>query len=103
MKETRRNLWLCKSEAWATKHFQRGHGWTIRSRLEPVKKVARMLQSRLANIRTYCKSRRTKGPIDGLNDKIQGLVKKAYGDRNKQRFITDIYFHCGGLDLYPAQ
>ena len=35
--------------------------------------------------------------------KIQGLIKKAYGYRNKQRFITDIYFHCGGLDLYPVQ
>ena len=103
MKETLRNLWLYKSEAWATKHFKRWYGWAIRSRLEPVKKVARMLKSRLANILTYCKSRLTNGPIEGLNNKIQGLIKKAYGYRNKQRFITDIYFHCGGLDLYPAQ
>jgi transposase len=103
LKETLRNLWLYKSEAWATKHFQRWYSWAIRSRLEPVKKVARMLKSRLANILTYCKSRLTNGPIEGLNNKIQGLVKKAYGYRNKQRFITDIYFHCGGLDLYPAQ
>jgi transposase len=103
LKETLRNLWLYKSEAWATKHFQRWHGWAIRSRLEPVKKVARMLKSHLANILTYCKSRLTNGPLEGLNNKIQGLVKKAYGYRNTQRFITDIYFHCGGLDLYPAQ
>jgi transposase len=103
LKETLRNLWLYKSEAWATKHFKRWHGWAIRSRLEPVKKIARMLKSRLANILTYCKSRLTNGPIEGLNNKIQGLIKKAYGYRNKQRFITDIYFHCGGLNLYPAQ
>ena len=62
-----------------------------------------MLKSRLSNILTYCKSRLTNGPIEGLNNKIQGLVKKAYGYRNTKRFITDIYFHCGGLDLYPAQ
>lgn len=103
LKETLRNLWLYKSEAWAAKHFKRWYGWAIRSRLEPVKKVARMLKSRLANILTYCKSRLTNGPIEGLNNKIQGLVKKAYGYRNKQRFITDIYFHCGNLDLYPTQ
>jgi len=103
LKETLRNLWLYKSEAWATKHFKRWYGWAIRSRLEPVKKVARMLKSRLANILTYCKSRLTNGPIEGLNNKIQGLIKKAYGYRNKQRFITDIYFHCGGLNLYPSQ
>lgn len=103
LKETLRNLWLYKSETWAAKHFKRWDGWAIRSRLEPVEKVARMLQSRLSNIRTYCKSRLTNGPIEGLNNKIQGLVKKAYGYRNTQRFIADIYFHCGGLDLYPAQ
>jgi hypothetical protein len=28
--------------------------------------------------------------------------RQAYGYRNKQRFITDIFFHLGGLDLYPA-
>jgi transposase len=103
LKETLRNLWLYRSEAWATKHFKRWYGWAIRSRLEPVKRVARMLQGRLANILTYCRSRLTNGPLEGLNNKIQGLVKKAYGYRNTQRFIADIYFHCGGLDLYPAQ
>jgi len=81
--------------------LQKGHYFN--RLLEPVKKVARMLKSRLANILTYCKSRLTNGPLEGLNNKIQGLVKKAYGYRNKQRFITDIYFHCGGLDLYPTQ
>lgn len=103
LKETLRNLWLYKSEAWAAKHFQCWYGWAIRSRLEPVKKVARMLKSRLAKILTYCKTRLTNGPIEGLNNKIQGLIKKAYGYRNRKRFITDIYFHCGGLDLYPTQ
>lgn len=102
LQETLRNLWLYKSETWAAKPFKRWYIWAIRSRLEPVKKVARMLKSRLPNILTYCKSRLTNGPIEGLNNKIQGLVKKAYGDRNTKRFITDIYFHCGGLDLYPA-
>jgi transposase len=102
LKEMLRTLWLYKSEAWAEKHFHRWYSWAIRSRLEPVKKVARMLKSRLANILTYCKTRLSNGPLEGLNNKIQGLIKKAYGYRNKRRFITDIYFHCGGLDLYPA-
>jgi transposase len=103
LKEMLRTLWLYKSEGWAENHFHRWYGWAIRSRLEPVKKVARMLKSRLANILTYCKSRLSNGPIEGLNNKIQGLTKKAYGYRNRQRFITDIYFHCGGLNLYPTQ
>jgi len=44
----------------------------------------------------------TNGPIEGLNNKIQSLVKKAYGFRNKERFKTDILFHLGGLDMNPA-
>jgi hypothetical protein len=39
----------------------------------------------------------------GLNNAIQGLIKKAYGYRNKERFKTDIFFYLGGLDLYPIQ
>ena len=45
--------------------------------------------------------RSTKRKISFEIDRL--LVKKAYGYRNTQRFINDIYFHCGGLDLYPAQ
>jgi transposase len=26
----------------------------------------------------------------------------AYGFRNTEHFKTAIFFHCGGLDLYPA-
>jgi len=26
----------------------------------------------------------------------------AYGFRNREHFKTAIYFHCGGLDLYPT-
>jgi len=28
--------------------------------------------------------------------------KKAYGFRNREHFKTAIYFHCGGLNLYPV-
>ena len=42
-------------------------------------------------------------PMEGLNNAIQGLIKKAYGYRNKERFKADIFFHLGGLDLYPDQ
>ena len=72
----------------------------MRSRLQPVKKGARNVQD---NILTFFVHRLTNGPIEGLNNKIQGLIKKADGYRNKERFKADIFFHMGGLDLYPAQ
>lgn len=103
IKEVFRSFWLCDGMKEAEKYFNKWYGWAIRSRLGPVKKVARMCKNHLANILTFFVHRLTNGPIEGLNNKIQGLIKKAYGYRNKARFKTDIFFHVGGLDLYPTQ
>jgi len=103
IKEVFRSFWLCDKVKQAEGYFGKWYGWAIRSRLEPVKKVARLCKSRLANLLTFFVHRLTNGPIEGLNNAIQGLIKKAFGYRNKERFKTDIFFHLGGLDLYPAQ
>jgi len=66
-----------------------------------VKKVARMFQRQLANLLTFFEHRLTKASVEGLNNRMQSLVKKACGYRNRDRFKTDILFHLGGLDLYP--
>ncbi|HUV36323.1 MAG TPA: transposase, partial [Patescibacteria group bacterium] len=39
---------------------------------------------------------------EGINFKIQKLKSPACGYRNRDRFRRAIYFHLGGLDLYPA-
>jgi transposase len=103
IKETFRNLWLCDSVKAAQKYFGRWYSRAIRSRLAPVKKVARTCKAHWDHILTFFVHRLTNGPIEGLNNAIQGLIKKAFGYRNKERFKTDIFFHFGGLDLYPAQ
>ena len=103
IKEVFRSFWLCADIKRARSYFARWYGWAMRSRLAPVKKVARMCQGHLENILTFFVHRLTNGPIEGLNNKIQGLIKKAYGYRNKERFKRDIFFHLGGLDLYPTQ
>jgi len=103
LKEAFRWFWWLPDRAAAQAYFGEWYAWAIRSRLEPVKKVARMLQRHLERILNFFDHRLTNGPIEGLNNKIQGLIKKAFGYRNKERFKTDVLFHLGGLDLYPAQ
>ena len=98
-----RDLWASFNRQEAEDYFGRWYSWAIRSRLAPVKRVARMFKTHVANILTYFDTFLTNGPIEGLNNKIQGLVKKAFGYRNRERFKTDILFHLGGLDLYPTQ
>jgi len=103
LKEMFRSFWKCEIREGAEVYFERWYSWAIRSRLEPVKKLARQCRRHLSNILTYFTHRITNGPIEGLNNKIQALVKKAYGYRNIERFKTDILFHLGGLNLYPSQ
>ncbi len=41
------------------------------------------------------------GPAEGLNSRIKMIKVRSRGFRNKERFTNAIYFHLGGLDLYP--
>ncbi|MBP7620841.1 MAG: transposase [Gemmatimonadales bacterium] len=38
---------------------------------------------------------------EGSNSKIMSIKRKACGFRNAEHFTIAIYFHCGGLELYP--
>lgn len=101
IKENLRNLWTYATPGWAKRFFKEWYGWATRSRLEPVKKVAAMIQRRLENVTTYCKHFVTNAVAEGLNSKIMSIKRRAGGFRNPANFKTAIYFHCGGLSLYP--
>jgi transposase len=36
-----------------------------------------------------------------MNSRIQKVKRMAHGFRNRERFRNAIFFHLGGLDLYP--
>jgi transposase len=73
----------------------------MRSRLEPIRRVARMIRRYYDNIETYFKHPITNAAAEGLNAAIQRIKGMARGFRNSERFRMAIYFHCGDLDLYP--
>ena len=89
-------------EGAARKHFHWWYGWAVRSRLTPMKKVAGMLRRRFENIITYLRHRITNAISESINAKLQWVKYTARGFRNKQNFITAIYFYAGGLDMAPS-
>jgi transposase len=95
-------LWRYRRRAWARKAWLRWYSWAIRSRLEPIKKVARMIKRHLEGIVTAVVLRITNARAEGLNAKIQWIKATARGFRNPDSYRDAIYFHLGGLDLYPA-
>jgi len=101
IKEAARPLWKYVSRTWARKAWLRWYGWAIRSRLEPVKKVARMVKRHLEGILTAVVAGVTNAASESINGTIQQLKRRANGYRNRERFRMAIYFHLGGLDMYP--
>jgi transposase len=101
IKETLRHLWSYKREGCARRHWQRWYFWATHSLRPPVIEAARLIHRHLPNVMTYFTHRITNAVSEGLNSKIQTIKKRTCGFRNRE-FKTAIYFHCGGLNLYPV-
>lgn len=101
MKQAVMPLWEYRYQLSARKLFWRWYRWVIRTRLEPMKRVARMLARRLDNIVTYVTHPITNAVSESMNSRIQWVRYTARGHRNLRNFMTAIYFFCGGLDLAP--
>jgi len=101
LKEAAMCLWDYVFRGWAKRAWKRWYSWAIRSRLEPMKRVARMIANHLEGILTAVVTGATNASAENLNGKIQWVKRMAFGFRNPDRFRNAIYFHLGGLDLYP--
>ena len=102
MKEALRTLWEYTSKTWAHKFWKRWYFWATHSRLEPMIKVAQLIERHLSNVLTYFTHRVSNAVAEGLNSKIATVQKRACGYRNPDHFKIAVYFHCGGLNLHPA-
>lgn len=101
VKELAMTLWGYVSRGWARRAWKRWLGWALRSRLQPVRTVARTIRKYLWGILNAIIYRVTNTTAEGFNSRIQQIKRKACGYRNRERFRNAIYFHLGGLDLYP--
>ena len=90
-----------KSCHWAMAAWKLWYGKAIRSRLEPIKKVARMIKRRIEGIVNAMIHRVSNVGSESINSRIQELKRQARGFRNRERFRKAIYFRLSGLDLYP--
>jgi transposase len=103
LKEQFRRFWEYRSSSAARTFFARWFWRATHSRLHPITAVAKMIQRHLPNLLTYLKHRLTNAGLEAVNGVIQWVKKTARGFRNRENFKIAIYFHCGGLDLYPHE
>jgi len=101
IKEQARQLWNYRQLAAAKRFFQRWYHWARCSRLRPIAQAAATLHNYRDGVLRYVRHPITNGVAEGLNSKIMSIKRKACGFRNADHFTIAIYFHCGGLELYP--
>jgi transposase len=102
IKELAMSLWSYVSKTWAEKGWKRWLSWAQRSRLDPIREVAKTIKEHLWGILNAIVLKVSNGPAEGINSKIKTIKVRSRGFRNKRRFANAIYFHLGGLNLYPV-
>ena len=99
LKEAFQQLWEYNSPAWAGKFLDEWCRQTMRSRIEPMKKIARSLRNHRELILNYFRAQKllSSGVVEGLNNKAKVTMRKSYGFRTYRVLELALYHSLGKL------
>ena len=99
LKEDFQQFWEYNSPRWAGKFLDLWCQQTMRSRIEPMKKIARTLRSHRELLLNYFKARKkfSSGVVEGLNNKAKVTMRKSYGFRTYRVLELALYHSLGKL------
>lgn len=86
LKESFGQLWDYKREAWARRFFENWKASLKWQRLKPYEKFAEMIERHWDGIAAYCRpeNKVSLGFVEGLNNKIRVIQRRAYGLRDEE-------------------
>ncbi len=76
--------------------------WASRSRLKPFVKLARTIRNHKAGILAYIRERLTNGIVEGINNRLRMIARRAFGFHSPQPLIAMLFLCCGGIKVEPA-
>jgi transposase len=99
LKEDFQQFWEYESATWAGKFLTDWCHQAMCSRIEPMKKIARMLRAHRDLILNYFKAQKlfSSGVIEGLNNKAKVTMRKSYGFRTFRITEMALYHTLGKL------
>lgn len=99
LKEDFQRFWMYVSPHWAGRFLDEWCRRTMSSRLEPMKRVARMLRDHRRLILNWFAARGaiSAGVVEGFNNKAKLTTKKAYGFRTYEAIEIALYHQLGNL------
>jgi transposase len=98
-REDFQRFWEYTSPAWAGKFLDEWTGRVMRSRLEPMKKVARTLRNHRPLILNWFRARGevSAGAVEGLNNKVKLVTRRSYGFRTPEVAKLALLHNLGRL------
>ena len=99
LKNSFEHFWTYKSFVWGGAFLDYWTERALRSRLEPMKRVARMLRSHEALILNWFKAKGeiSTGHVEGLNNKLRVVTRRSYGLRTYKSMELALYHNLGRL------
>lgn len=99
LKEQFQQFWDYDSPTWAGKFLDQWIALVMRSRIEPMKKVAKTLRSHRELILNYFRAKKqfSSGVVEGLNNKVKVTMRKSYGFRTFRITELALYHVLGKL------
>jgi len=104
LKEEFQLLWLYVSPTWAGKFLDTWCAAVMRSRIEPLKKQARSLRKHRQLILNWFHAKGTisAGVVEGLNNKLKVITRRAYGFKTFKAASIALYHGLGALPEPPV-
>lgn len=75
--------------------------WASRSQLQPFIKLARTIRKHKERILAYIKERYTNAIVEGMNNRIRMIARRAYGFHSADALKAMIFLCLGGIKLNP--
>jgi transposase len=99
LREDFQQFWEYTSPLWAGKFLAQWCTRTLRSRIKPMKKIARSLREHRDLILNWFRAHGTvsAGAVEGLNNKAKLTTRKAYGFRTYEAIEIALYHTLGDL------
>jgi len=99
MREDFQQFWEYVSPGWAARFLDQWCTRAMRSKIEPMKKIARSLRSHRTLILNWFRAKGTisAGTVEGLNNKAKLTTRKAYGFRTYEAIEIALYHSLGDL------
>jgi transposase len=99
LREDFQRFWEYRSPWWAERFLKQWCTRTLRSKIEPMKKVARTLRSHEGLILNWFRAKGTmsSGVVEGLNNRVKLAMRKSYGFRTVEALELALYHSFGKL------